>query len=161
MLNTQLKPLRFENCAPRFIAGIQQIYTEVDDIPLQWQKFVPQIPNIPERIGKFTAYGVVVCMKDQGFGYLSGVEVSDISHLPKEFTYIQIPALRYAVFAHEEHVSKLNETVTAIMREWLPESDYEPARQGDPMIDILERYGDDFDPQTGMGGMEIWVPIKA
>jgi len=24
----------------------------------------------------------------------------------------------------------------------------------------LERYGEDFHPATGMGGFEIWVPIK-
>jgi AraC family transcriptional regulator len=25
---------------------------------------------------------------------------------------------------------------------------------------MLERYGDAFDPRTGNGGLEIWVPVK-
>jgi hypothetical protein len=26
--------------------------------------------------------------------------------------------------------------------------------------DIVEYYDENFDPQTGMGGIEIWVPVK-
>ncbi len=25
----------------------------------------------------------------------------------------------------------------------------------------FERYGEEFDPRTGTGGVEIWIPIKA
>jgi AraC family transcriptional regulator len=25
----------------------------------------------------------------------------------------------------------------------------------------FERYAEDFDPNTGMGGVEIWIPIEA
>jgi AraC family transcriptional regulator len=28
------------------------------------------------------------------------------------------------------------------------------------MPDVLERYGESFDPRTGNGGFEIWVPAK-
>jgi AraC family transcriptional regulator len=28
------------------------------------------------------------------------------------------------------------------------------------MPDFFERYGEEFDPQTGMGGIEVWIPIK-
>jgi len=164
MSKADLKPNRFENRGLRWIAGVQQKYTAqtMNEIPLQWQYFVPTIPKIPARIGNFTAYGVVFGLNDpQGFGYLSGVEVSDVSGLPGEFTSIEIPALRYAIFPHEGHVMGLKDTVSAIVRDWFPASDCKPARQGTPAVEILERYGDGFDPQTGMGDMEIWVPIKA
>jgi AraC family transcriptional regulator len=26
---------------------------------------------------------------------------------------------------------------------------------------MFERYGDVFDPRTGNGGLEVWVPVKA
>ena len=48
-----------------------------------------------------------------------------------------------------------------IWNEWLPESGLEvaPAQKGMP--DFFERYGEDFDPRTGYGDVEVWVPIKS
>jgi AraC family transcriptional regulator len=37
----------------------------------------------------------------------------------------------------------------------LPESGYEVVEAPN-----FESYGDDFDSATGMGGFEIWIPIK-
>jgi hypothetical protein len=42
------------------------------------------------------------------FHCLSGVEVSESSFLPAQFSRVQIPAQRYVIFAHREHVSKLH-----------------------------------------------------
>ena len=38
---------------------------------------------------------------------------------------------------------------------WLPESGHEVADAPD-----FERYGPEFDPTTGNGGLEVWVPLK-
>jgi AraC family transcriptional regulator len=38
---------------------------------------------------------------------------------------------------------------------WFPSSGHELVDAPD-----FERYGEEFDPQTGLGGFEIWVPIK-
>jgi AraC family transcriptional regulator len=44
--------------------------------------------------------------------------------------------------------------------QWLPTSGHERAKaQGPP--DFFERYGEGFDPQTGYGDIEVWVPVKA
>jgi predicted transcriptional regulator YdeE len=60
--------------------------------------------------------------------YLSGVEVSESSVLPAQFSRVQIPAERYVIFPHREHVSRLRHTVNAIWFQWLPESGHQAAR---------------------------------
>jgi AraC family transcriptional regulator len=74
---------------------------------------------------------------------------------------VSIPTQKYAVFSHREHVSKLSNTVGTILSKWLPQSGYEVAHAGADAPDFFERYGEDFDPQTGTGGMEVWIPIKS
>lgn len=45
------------------------------------------------------------------------------------------------------------------LRQWLPTSGFEMGRStaGEPYA--LERYGEKFDPVTGTGDIEIWIPI--
>src|SRR5215467_10294331 len=79
------------------------------------------------------------------FGYLAGVEVSDLGGLPEGFGHLEIPAQRYAVFYHRGHVSGIARTMAAIIGEWLPSSGHTRATDG---ADFFERYGEEFDPQT-------------
>ena len=83
------------------------------------------------------------------------MEVSGSSGLPPEFNYLRLPAHKYAVFVHKEHISKIRDTIDAAGKEWLPQSGYEAA--GSPAF--FERY-QDYDPQTGMGDIEIWFPVR-
>ena len=48
------------------------------------------------------------------FDYISGVEVSDFSDLPREFASVRIPEQRYAVFTHREHISSIDTTSRSI-----------------------------------------------
>jgi AraC family transcriptional regulator len=42
---------------------------------------------------------------------------------------------------------------------WFPTSGLEHVQTpGAPAF--FERYGEEFDPQSGMGGIEVWVPVK-
>jgi AraC family transcriptional regulator len=126
-------------------------------IPSLWQRFVPHIGNIPGQRGGTTAYGVRHNVDDEGnFDYLAGVEVADFSGLPADFGRVRIAAQKYAVFSHREHVSTIRRTINTIWSNWLPESGHEVADAPD-----FERYGESFDPRIGMGGVEIWIPIKA
>jgi AraC family transcriptional regulator len=68
---------------------------------------------------------------------------------------VEIPSHRYAVFSHRSHVSTIRYTIEAIGKDWLPNSGYKAA--GDP--DFFERYKS-FDPETGIGDIEIWLPIE-
>jgi hypothetical protein len=65
-----------------------------------------------------------------------------------------------AVFSHREHVSKICQTLEAIDK-WLPGSGLEVACETTEAPNFFERYSEEFDPRTGMGGMEVCVPIKS
>jgi AraC family transcriptional regulator len=158
----QLEPPRFENSKPLWIAGFRQHFTSetMKDMPSLWQRFVPHIGSIPGQVGR-VAYGL--CFNAQspdGMDYMVGVEVSSTSHHREEFNVICIPAQKYAVFSHREHVSKLRETLEAVDK-WLPGSGLQIACGTADGPDFFERYSEEFDPRTGMGGMEVWVPIKS
>ena len=159
----KLEPPRFENGKPLLIAGLRKIYSpdEMRDIPAQWQAFAPHIGKIHGKIGR-AAYGVCWQAADSAnIEYLSGVEVSTFAGLPDDFTVVSLPEAKYAVFSHRAHVSKLYETCDAISR-WLPESGHQSASEAYAETPaFFERYSGEFDPQTGMGGMEVWVPIKS
>jgi len=157
MDNYKLDSPRFENRKEMVIAGVSVTYTfEMrKNIPGQWEKFAPRVGKVPGQIGK-DSYGVCWNYKPGvGFDYLSGVEVSGTAGLPADCSNVRIPASRYAVFTHRQHVSALPNTLEAIWKKWLPKSGYEST--GAPGF---ERYTDEFDPRTGMGGTEVWIPIK-
>jgi predicted transcriptional regulator YdeE len=154
----QLAPPRFEPKKEMLIAGLNGSYTFETrvEIPSQWAEFAPQIGRVPGQVDG-AAYGVCWNYRPgQGFDYLSGVEVGDVSGLPSEFHHVRLPANRYAVFTHDKHVSSIPDTIDAIYKRWLPNSDHQAAE-----APCFERYGRSFDPKTGTGGIEIWVPLKS
>jgi AraC family transcriptional regulator len=152
-----LEPPRFEKCKPLLVGGLGERYKceTSAGIPAQWQRFVPYLGNIPGQIGH-AAYGVRCNFDEAGnLEYICGVEVSDFSRLPADWSRVRIPEQRYAVFAHRDHISAIRRTWNTIWNKWLPESGHEPADAPD-----FERYGADFDSMTGTGSVEIWIPIK-
>jgi predicted transcriptional regulator YdeE len=148
---------RFEEGRELLVAGLNETYTFESrfGIPAQWERFAPQIGKVPGQVGK-SSYGVVWNYKlNSRFDYLSGVEVKDTTKLPKEFAHVRIPAQRYAVFTHEDHISSISKTIDKIWKEWVPDCGLKIAESP-----CFERYTEEFNPQTGMGGTEIWVPIS-
>jgi AraC family transcriptional regulator len=154
----ELKPIRFAGRESIVVAGLTERYTPLTkvQIPVLWQRFVPWLGDIPERAGEET-FGV--CFNygtDGSFGYLAGVRVTEAVSLPTELTAIEIPAATYAVFAHTGPVSTIGATWQAIFHQWLPASGC--TLEGEPNFEL---YTDQFDPRTGTGLVEIWVPLKA
>jgi AraC family transcriptional regulator len=138
------------------VAGVgrRYDYDSTAGIPAQWSAFAPQFSEIPGQIDA-SSYGLCCNFAESGsFDYLCGVEVADPSRVPRRFTIERVPPARYAVFQHAGHVSFISRTVAAIWQRWLPASGYRLAPTPD-----FEKYLPDFDPATGYGGMEIWVPI--
>src|SRR5436190_14553404 len=156
--STNLQPPRFATGKAFLVAGVGARYNHADSgagIPNQWQRFHQKAGEIPDRVGK-VAYGVCCNGDDSGnFDYIAGIEVSDFSDLPREFSRVRIPAQRYAVFTHSEHISTIRRTVNTIWNHWLPSSKLCVADAPN-----FERYDEKFDPATGNGGLEIWVPVK-
>ncbi|HEY8507102.1 MAG TPA: AraC family transcriptional regulator [Steroidobacteraceae bacterium] len=154
---SNLQPPRFVDGKPLLLAGLSERYEceTSAGIPAQWQRFLPSFGHIPGQRGR-VAYGVNYNGDDAGnFDYLCGVEVTDFSKVPEHFTRLRVPANRYAVFAHREHISTIRRTWHTIWTQWLPASGHEVAD-----APLLERYGEEFDARSGNGGLEIWIPLK-
>jgi len=151
-----IEPTRFEDHQSFLIAGLKEHYTTdtMNSIPKLWERFGPSIGSVPGQVDQKT-YGVCFNNSTNGFDYLAGVEVSSSSGLPAEFDQLKVPAHKYAVFAHREHISTIRKTIDAVGKEWLPQSGY--LADGPPAF--FERY-QNYDPQTGMGDIEIWFPIR-
>jgi len=154
---TKLAPPRFETSKALLVAGIGERYSCESSaaIPSQWQRFLPRFGHVPDQIGN-VAYGVAYNADCEGnFDYIAGAEVRDFSRTPPELARVRVPAQRYAVFAHRDHISNIRNTMAAIWSDWLPSSGHELAD-----APHFERYGPEFDGSTGHGGLEVWIPIK-
>jgi AraC family transcriptional regulator len=155
--NTPLPAPRIEDGPSLLIAGLGEHFTfeNMAGIPTLWQRFRPHLGNVPGQVGD-VAYGVCYNTDDAGnFDYIAGVEVTDFAALPSDFARLRLSPRRYAVFWHAGHVSTVRGTFMAIFNDWLPKSGYHNAEAAP-----FERYDERFDPHTGIGGFEIWIPIK-
>lgn len=151
---------------PRFVAGAQvlavgltqqHVFGRPQDIPAQWQRFMSGLYHeIPHHLPT-PPIGVSGGMDDDGnFDYSCAAEVTTFADTPRGLIEITLPPQRYAVFTHRDHVSAIGATYSAIWNEWLPAS-------GERAADApcIERHLPTFNPQTGMGGVEIWIPLQA
>lgn len=157
-LLTKLEPPRVEDLKTLLVAGLGERYTSETSagIPAQWQRFAPHIGHIPGQVGQ-TAYGVICNGDDAGnVEYVCGVEVTDFSRIPKDWSQVRIPAHRYVVFTHREHISAIRRTWNTIWNKWFPESKHVHAEGPE-----FERYDSRFDPRTGEGEVELWIPVKS
>lgn len=155
-VSIQLPPPRIETPGPLLIAGLGRRFASDDfaSIPALWQEFTPHLGAIPGRKGKAT-YGLVAGAGG-GYFYLAGVEMRTLADLGDALTGIRLPAQRWAIFRHDAHVTAIAATIHAVFSQALPAAGLVP---GD-MPDLIERYGEGFDPVTGAGGFEIWVPVS-
>ncbi|HEY5086654.1 MAG TPA: GyrI-like domain-containing protein [Gemmatimonadaceae bacterium] len=154
---SHLAPPRLETLRPLEVAGLVQRYDSQSPsgIPDQWQRFTPYIGHILGQLGEVT-YGVSYNFdKESNFDYMCGVEVKETRNLPKGFKSLLLPAQKYAVFTHAGHVAGIRATYTAIWSKWLPAA-------GCRAVDgpTFERYDSKYNPLTGRGGFEIWIPIQ-
>ncbi len=160
--STALIPPRL--AAPRLVQedtllifGISQRCPQVGDpaIPSLWSRFAPYLGHIEGQIGS-VAYGAIhKCDEAGAYDYICGVAVDRFPAHPAEFTRLSIPPQSYAVFEHGEHVSTIASTWKAIWEQGLTKAGYQ-ASDGPS----FERYDERFDGRTGLGGLEIWVPVK-
>ena len=121
----------------------------------QWRRFMAEAyADIPmKRPGP--PVGLDFPVDDEGCEYMCAAGVTGFGFVPPGCEKVTVAPAEYAVFSHDGHVSRLNETFRAILDEWLPESGRMQAN-----APSLETYTDAFDPRTGEGGIRIWIPLK-
>ncbi len=139
------------------IFGIGERYAGTNaGMPQQWERFAPHIGHIPGQRGQ-VAYGVICNTDEAGsIEYVCGVEVAEFPAEPTAFTRLRIPPQTYAVFVHAGHIATISATWQAIWNSGVSSAGLQ-ATDGPS----FEKYGPEFDGRTGLGGLEIWVPIKA
>lgn len=155
---------RIEEFGPITIQGAIEHHTPTtmrDSVPGQWKRFVPQIAYIQGRRDQST-YGVWYNVMSGGQPtLLTGVAVGDFSTAPEGLGKSMLRKRTYAKFTHAGDLATIRTTIDAAMREWLPNSGMRHAGSapGEVAPDFIEAYGPGFDPATGRGDIEVWVPV--
>jgi AraC family transcriptional regulator len=148
---------------PRLVAapeiravGLQAHYSydATTGIPGQWQRFMSFAAAIAQRRPGIPIGSASNVDADGNFDYLCAVEVAAFSTMPADCVRVSIPAHRYAIFEHRDHISTIQQTYAAIWDEWLPA--HQLLCSDAPSI---ERHQETFDPRTGDGGVDIWIPV--
>jgi len=127
-------------------------------IPVLWERFAPRIDHVPHRHGRHTL-GVCVdaepgTVDDAGFTYVAGVEVRRLADVPEGMVALTVPSNTYAVFTHSGHIARFPDTVKRVWGQWLPASRYRHVPAPD-----FEWYDERWDPVTGEGDIDIYVPV--
>lgn len=143
---------------PLLLVGLLEHYRDGDmsAIPNQWQRFSPWLGNIPNQV-PFVSYGVVFNGDDDGTtDYLTAMEVGDFSDVPGPLERLRLGAQRYAVWRYPGHITEIRGVWHTIWSEWVP-------GRVKTLTDapFFELYPKSFDPITGEGGFEIWLPVES
>lgn len=140
------------------VTGLRRAYGPEDAgaIPAQWQAFMARADEVPDPVPG-AAYGLCEATdtgEDSGFRYTAGVETAPGRQAPPGLETVAVPAGRYAVFAHSGHITGIRNAYFTIWNRALAAHGLTARRAPD-----FERYDDRFDPETGNGTVEIWIPI--
>ncbi|WP_331347183.1 GyrI-like domain-containing protein [Cellvibrio sp. UBA7661] len=158
--NTSISQPRIEHAGPLLIAGLREPLDEhaQQKIPQLWQRLVSVWDDIPQRLPP-PDYGLCIHLKNREYYYMAGVAVWDFDALPALFSPFIIPSQTYAAFTHNGSVNHIRDTIDFAFEQWLSQSGYQHASAAENSLHFFERYGEKFDPQTGEGDIEIWIPI--
>lgn len=132
-------------------------FSERGAIPNLWTQFGALIPSIP-KTGPGVTYGVVAAPPpgEEGFEYAPSVAIKSADELPEGLKAIRIAEHDYAIFRHPGHIADMPAVCNAIFGDWCASADRRPAEIS---IQMLEFYPESFNPMTGEGGFEIWLPL--
>lgn len=140
-----------------FVGSSEHIrFDRRQDIAGHWARFMTDRFDAIEHTDGSAPVGVVSQSAEDGIDYMCAVSVRTVGLPPKGCTTLRVDTARYAVFTHARHVAHIGDTYRAIWDEWLPASDFAPMN-----APSLERHKESFDPGTGLGGVDLWIPVIA
>ncbi len=150
-----LQAPRLEQLGAIRLTGLSRRYNEQTSarIPEQWMQFNQAgIASDQNPV----AYGVCHNHDSQGnLDYLCAVQVDHFDQDDAARDRLTIPAQTYAVFAHRGHISEIRDLWQAIWNHGMSDAGL-VASEGPE----FEKYGPQFNPQSGDGGFEVWIPVK-
>ncbi len=152
-----LEPPRFIEEPAKLVIGLSNRHaaTGPERIPAQWSLFMTQYAGAIRH--RLPGAPIAVCHNcdDEGqFDYVCAAPVARIDDMPDGLVAVRIPAQTYAVLTHRGHVTALPRTYAAMWNEWFPANPWRPVNTAS-----LEKHLDSFDPRTGLGGVELWIPV--
>lgn len=131
-------------------------FENTSEIPRAWTTFNARVGEI-ECANRTASYGVCFNVNEEGkFRYLAGTIVERVANVPDGMEVIELPKSDYAVFSHKGHISEISKTVHTAWNKILPEMGWKPRKTPD-----FERYDHRFNPETGRGIVEIWIPLES
>ncbi len=121
----------------------------------QWQDFIPLHSGFGPQ-DRTAPIGIVGGLdQDGGFDYGCAAEAAATADVPAGLSRRRLAPQLYAVFSHRGHVAAIDGSYAAIWDCWMPEA----VGHAPVPAPTLERYAPQFDPQTGEGGVDLWVPV--
>ena len=127
---------------------------DLSGVPALWQNFAAREAEVSTPTPG-VGYGVCYNNSEDGkFTYMAGV--AGPSDIPNGMTHIDIPAQDYAVFTHSGHISEIHKTIFTIWNKGLTEHNLTPTYAPD-----FEYYDKRFDPETGNGVVDVWIPVES
>lgn len=154
---TAIDPPRFVAAGEMVVIGLFRRQRSDYTWPIagQWQDFIPLRAGLgpqdpPPPIGIVGGLDA-----DGGFDYGCAAEMAPTAEVPAGLRRRRLAPQLYAVFSHRGHVAAIDGSYVAIWDSWMPAA----AGHAPVHAPTLERYTPQFDPQTGEGGVDLWVPI--
>lgn len=143
--------------AARYV-GLARRYAmcEHGGIPQQWGEFQQHLAGIdPARAPE--AFGIVRNASHNGedMEYICALPASAGLKPGGALEAIELPAMRLAKFTHKGHISGIRATTRAVFEEGLPKA----GLRAQGPVDMIERYGPEFDPRSGFGEVGVWVHV--
>jgi AraC family transcriptional regulator len=123
-------------------------------VPL-WKGFLSRLSEIEYRVGD-DCYGVVrqEAPGSERLEYHAATAVTAVGKLPEGFVAFELPAAKYARFAHRGPVQDVNHTVNYAYSTWLAQSEHRHTYAPD-----LEIYGADYHPTSSDSVIYYAIPI--
>jgi predicted transcriptional regulator YdeE len=138
----------------------QETYDMVQGIGRQWTDYMIRRvapPWSPEA----WRYGVMLRMADgdTALSYFCGAPPPEPPETPAGFVALTVPALTWAVFPFDGHVTQFRSFLHTVFGTELAKNGLKPVPGGPEVPEFIERYDWRFDPAAGKGGIELMVPV--
>jgi len=131
------------------------------EIAQLWGRFVSRMHEIKNAKAGYT---LGICsmehpsvQKGDGdcFVYIAAVPVHKVEDIPEGMVLCELKPSQYARFTHKGQIMDIAHTVDYIWGTWATQSNRKLKKAPD-----FELYDERFDPRTGAGEVDIYVPIE-
>lgn len=153
--------VHFGRMPARRLAGMTERYASAPEamqtLGGQWQRLVTAVRPFHRESRQPELFGVFCGLFDEpACTYTTAIEIGAADPVLAGLEALEVPALPVAILTHDGTVETIGEALSAFLRTDLPQSG-RSLRVPRP-FDLIERYGEAFDPATRRDDIELWIP---